>query len=200
MTNARAADGSLPVITFMHLVGGDPLTGLGCFVVPPAPGALIATAGNSQVTLNWTASTNATGYNVKRALISGGSYTNIAGNVTATNYTDTGLNNGTTYYYIVTALNPGDESTNSIQASTTTIIPLPPQFSNITATGANFIFNGTGGVSNGTYYVLGSTNFNLPLAQWTRLATNNFDAGGNFNFTNFPVAGLSQQFYLLQLP
>jgi hypothetical protein len=53
-------------------------------------------------------------------------HTAIASNVTVTNYTDAGLGNGTTYYYVVTALNPGDESTNSLQASATTIGSAPP--------------------------------------------------------------------------
>ena len=120
MTNARAADGSLPVMTFMHLAAGSDLVGLGCFIVPPAPTNLTATASNTQVTLSWTASAGATGYNVKRSTTNGGGYTNIAANVTLTNYTDTGLASGTKYYYVVTALNPGDESTNSVQASVTT--------------------------------------------------------------------------------
>jgi hypothetical protein len=200
MTNARSADGSLPVITFMHLVDGDHLTGLGCFVVPPAPAGLTATASNTQVALSWMASTNATDYNVKRSTISGSGYTNIANNTVTTNYTDTGLNYGTTYYYVVTALNPGDESTNSIQASATAISPTPPQFGGITASGAEIIFSGTGGVTNGLYYVLASTNLNLPFAQWPRVATNSFDADGNFNFTNSLDANMLHQFYILQLP
>jgi hypothetical protein len=31
MTTARNADGTLPTITFMHLVSGSDLAGLGCF-------------------------------------------------------------------------------------------------------------------------------------------------------------------------
>jgi hypothetical protein len=86
--------------------------------VPPAtPGGLTAVAGDSQVALNWVASLGATGFNVKRSLTSGGTYFTIATNISVTSYTDTGLANGTTYYYAVSALNPAGESTNSLYAS-----------------------------------------------------------------------------------
>ena len=64
----------------------------------------------------------------------------------------------------------------------------------------NLVFSGTGGVSNGTYYVLTSTNLGLPISQWAPVATNQFDGGGNFNSTNSYDPTLPQSFYLLQLP
>ncbi|MDQ2983090.1 MAG: S8 family serine peptidase, partial [Actinomycetota bacterium] len=67
--------------------------------VPAAPTNLTATAGNNQVSLSWTGSAGAATYNVKRSTVSGGPYTTITTGVTATSYTDTGLTNGTTYYY-----------------------------------------------------------------------------------------------------
>ena len=66
----------------------------------------------------WTASNGATSYHVKRATTSGGSYTQI-GAPSSNAYTDTGLTNGTIYYYVVSALNASGESTNSNQASAT---------------------------------------------------------------------------------
>jgi polygalacturonase len=56
------------------------------------------------------------------------------------------------------------------------------------------------GVTNGTHYVLTSTNIALPLTNWTRLVTNQFDGSGNFNFTNAMNPNSPQSFYLLQLP
>jgi fibronectin type 3 domain-containing protein len=82
---------------------------------PPAPASLAATVTNWNVALAWTASSTATSYNVKRAVNYGGPYTVLA-NVTTTNYTDNALANGVNYYYVVTALNVGGESTNSPQA------------------------------------------------------------------------------------
>ncbi len=84
--------------------------------VPPAPTGLSATAGNAQVALSWTAAAGATSYNVKRSTTNGGPYSNVATNVTATTFTNTGLTNGTTYYYVVTAVNANGESGVSTQA------------------------------------------------------------------------------------
>ncbi|HTX21138.1 MAG TPA: NPCBM/NEW2 domain-containing protein [Candidatus Aquilonibacter sp.] len=75
----------------------------------------------------------------------------------------------------------------------------PPKFENMAANGNNFIFSGTNGVPNWTYYVLASTNLDLPLTDWTIVSTNAFDGGGNFNFTNLQNPMSPQTFYLLKL-
>jgi beta-glucanase (GH16 family) len=86
---------------------------------PPAtPTGLTATPGGTSVALNWNAASGAANYNVKRSLVSGGSYTTIA-TLSATNYTDTGLATCATYYYVVSATNSVGESTNSTQAAAT---------------------------------------------------------------------------------
>jgi cellulose 1,4-beta-cellobiosidase len=89
---------------------------------PSAPAVLTATPGNGQVALSWSASSGATSYNVKRATVNGGPYTLIA-SPSATGYTNSGLTNGTTYYYVVSAVNSAGESGNSSQVSAT---PQPP--------------------------------------------------------------------------
>lgn len=88
---------------------------------PPAtPAGLQATAGNAQVSLSWNASSGATSYHVKRSTTNGSGYTQISTSAT-TGYIDAGLTNGTTYYYVVTALNAAGESANSSQASATPV-------------------------------------------------------------------------------
>ena len=57
--------------------------------------------------MSWNASAGATSYNVKRATVCGGPYTTVVASPTTTSYTDTGLTNGTTYYYVVSAVNCG---------------------------------------------------------------------------------------------
>jgi hypothetical protein len=76
----------------------------------------------------------------------------------------------------------------------------PPAFGGASINGNEFIVNGTGGFAGGTYYVLTSTNVALPRALWTFIATNQFDANGNFSFTNELNSGDAENFYLLQLP
>ena len=95
-------------------------------VPPPAPTGLAAAPGDNRVDLSWNASGGATSYNVKRATVSGGPYTPIATNVATTSYADTTAVNGTTYYYVVSAVNAAGESPNSNQASATPAPPTPP--------------------------------------------------------------------------
>lgn len=88
--------------------------------VPTVPTDVSAKAFSGLTTnLNWTASTNATSYNVKRATASGGPYTTIATGVLGTSYTDSGLTAGASYYYVVSAVNPGHESANSTETGAT---------------------------------------------------------------------------------
>src|SRR6266403_2268913 len=85
---------------------------------PPVPAGLLASAGNAQVGLTWTVSRGASSYHIKRATASGGPFT-VIGTPTAASYIDTGLANGTTYYYVVSALDSAGESSNSTQVSAT---------------------------------------------------------------------------------
>ncbi len=80
--------------------------------VVKAPTSLTATVSESDVTLNWAAANPATSYKVYR------NNTMIAQNVTATTYTDSGLENGT-YSYTVTAIYQNVESPHSATATAT---------------------------------------------------------------------------------
>jgi hypothetical protein len=176
--------------------------------LPPPPANLTATAGNSQVALSWTAMSGATSYTVKRAASSNGTYTVIAANligpvvgsgVTNATYLDTSAANGTTYYYVVSSVNPNG-STNSAAVSVTLNATTPPQINSPLVLNGLFILNGSGGTPGSPYHVLTSTNVSLPLAQWTPLFTNNFDANGDFAWTNAMSLNVVQQFYLIQVP
>ncbi|MGB2637127.1 MAG: choice-of-anchor D domain-containing protein [Candidatus Acidiferrum sp.] len=95
-------------------LSGDGVTTTTPPPTPPPP----STA--SSVALNWNASTSqVTGYRVYRSETSGGSYNLLTGTaLTALAYTDTTVAAGTTYYYVVTAVDSaGVESTYSNQVS-----------------------------------------------------------------------------------
>ncbi len=102
-------------------------------VIPSAPTGVTATPGNAQVSLNWNASSGATSYHVKRSTTTGGPYTQMAA-PTTTSDVDTGLANGTTYFYVVSALNSAGESGNSAEASATPVLPVPATPTGLTAT------------------------------------------------------------------
>ena len=89
---------------------------------PTSPTGLAAIPGNNQVGLTWDFSPGATNYNVKRSTTNGGPYSTIASPATIS-YTDTTAVNGTTYYYVVSAVNGGGQSANSSQVS---ISPFQP--------------------------------------------------------------------------
>ncbi|MEE9341291.1 MAG: ABC transporter substrate-binding protein [Thermoplasmata archaeon] len=96
---------------------------------PSAPTDLIVTTGDEEgaLSLSWTAPANNTdgspltdlaGYNIYRMTSSGGPKTLVNDNpVSTTTFLDTALENGKTYYYVVTAVdNRGNESPDSDEA------------------------------------------------------------------------------------
>jgi polygalacturonase len=89
---------------------------------PPAPANLTASATNLLINLNWNSASGATSYNLKRGTSNNGPYPTIFGGLTATNYADANVTNAVNYFYIVTAVGAGGESTNSLQTSAA---PLP---------------------------------------------------------------------------
>ncbi|MCX6896596.1 MAG: polysaccharide lyase family protein [Verrucomicrobia bacterium] len=87
-----------------------------------APVSLVAVATNAQITLAWSAATNATSYTLKRGTSTGNETVNVVSGYAGTSYTNTGLLNGTTYYYIVTATGANGASGNSPEASATPVV------------------------------------------------------------------------------
>jgi hypothetical protein len=105
-------------------------------LAPAAPSNLVATANHLQVSLSWAAS-GAASFNLKRATNGGGPFTTLAAGIAGTNYTDTAVTNGSTYYYVVTAINGYGESTNSSVAAAS--VPFPVLL--LTATLPNLVLS-----------------------------------------------------------
>jgi len=100
---------------------GDKNTYITSYTAPGVPANIQAVAGDGEVTVRWSPVAGATSYNI---------YWNTTGSVTTSDealistpspYVHAGLINGTTYYYVVTAVNIEGESTVSDEVSATPV-------------------------------------------------------------------------------
>src|ERR1039458_8217531 len=162
------------------------------FIAPlSAPTSLKATASNNLVALKWNSAARATSYNVMRSLTNGGTYS-FAASVATTNYTNTGLvNDGTTYYYVVTAMNAVGRSTNSAQVSAT--LPAPPN----SPTGLTAV-PGDAQVALGWNAASGATNYFMKSAlvasgPYAIIRTN----GTSLTFTNTGLSNGTVYYYVV---
>jgi fibronectin type 3 domain-containing protein len=155
-------------------------------LAPTDPAA--AAVSSSAISLSWTAPASAASYNVMRGTVDTGPYTTIATGVTATGYWDTGLTPNTTYYYVVSAVNTGGESTNSIQASATTQAPPPPNIPvGLAAASGNgqVILSWMPASGADSYYVRRATISGGPYTTITNLAMTTYTNAGLVNNTTY---------------
>jgi hypothetical protein len=169
------------IIQYTDIPGKDNAKSSGIEILPllAAPtGLTAALAANGQVELSWAASTNATSYNVKQATVSGGTYitsTNITGLV----YTNTGLVNGTLYYFVVSATNSFGESVNSAQVSARPVSITTPQIT---------FGNNSGQINVG--WPADHTGW------WLQMQTNSIDEGLGTNWVNISGSDATNQIYI----
>ncbi len=153
-------------------------------VAPADPGGLTPTAFDASVELDWADNTepDLAGYNVYRSTAVGGTFTKINGSpVAESRFTDTTAANGTTYFYVVTAVNDsGTESGDSTVVSATPIASLTSVLDNgepgFATTGAWSTSASSG--YNGGSYLFASTGAAV-TATWT---------------ADLPVAGRAEVF------
>ena len=114
---------------------------------PSAPGGLSAQVGGGDpqpffgggiAILSWSTVPDTVTYNVKRSTTSGGPYQTLSSSI-APSYTDLYISNGTTYYYVVSAVNSFGESSNSNEISATPKeeVRKAPQIYNAQTVGGN---------------------------------------------------------------
>jgi hypothetical protein len=143
--------------------GGDAAT-----VAPVAPTGVTATGGTAQTAITWSAVTGATSYNLYWRSTTGVSKLNgtkITG--VSSQYVHATLTNGTAYYYVVTAVNAGGESADSVQVTAT------PQ---VTATGAPTVVTATSGNAQATIAwsaVTGAASYNIYWSNTTGVTKTN---------------------------
>jgi hypothetical protein len=99
-------------------------------VAPAPPTGLTASPSHQQVTLEWNGSRSldADAYTVRRSITPGGPYTTVASGVVAHTYADTGLVNGTPYYYVVATIDGPGQSGTSAEVSATPVAPHPVRY------------------------------------------------------------------------
>ena len=153
----------------------------------PPPVNLLAAPGYNHIALSWTASGGATGYYVKRSLSNGGPYTVIANPATA-GYDDLTAVNGTTYYYVVSAINAIGESANSSQASA--IPALQPSATAVASSPTGTGVYGTAVTFTATVTVSGTlpTGIVTFMEGATSLGTGTLDGTGTATFATSALA------------
>ena len=164
--------------------------------LPAIPTNLIANAGDTQIVLNWDAVGNATSYKIRRSTTDGGPYTTLSPSVTANAYTDTGLSNGTPYYYRVYAVNTAGNGADSNQAQATPMSPatLPAAPTGFTATAVGskitLFWNAVNGATNYKLFrstTSGTYNYATPLPTIAAPATSYDDNSAATGTTYFYV-------------
>ena len=88
--------------------------------VPEKVEGVLAASGDGKVTLKWNRIYDITSYNVKRALSAEGSYEKI-GSSKSEQYVDETVDNGTTYYYVVSAVNEKGEGEAAVPVEATPV-------------------------------------------------------------------------------
>ena len=151
------------VVTANSVGGESPVSAeVNATLIPDAPAGVSAAPGNNSAIVSWTEVTGATSYNIYYSTnnsfaIGDAGVVAVPGGVSP--QTVTGLSNGTTYYFIVTAVNASGESGGSVQSSTVPVPdppPAPP--SSVTATAGAA---GSGEISVSWPAVTSATSYNI---------------------------------------
>lgn len=110
-SNARGESDASSEVSATPAPGGTP---------PPPPTGVTALPGDALVTISWDPAPGATSYNIYWGITSGVTISSGIPIVGASNpHVHSGLMNGTTYYYVVTALNVSGQSAESAEVSAT---------------------------------------------------------------------------------
>jgi len=157
---------------------------------PPTPTGLTAAPGNTQAVLNWSASTGATSYNIYRSTTSNGEGTTaIQTGVATTTFTNTGLTNGTTYFYKVAAVNGSGTSAQSSEVSVTPSSGIPATPTGLTASPGNaqvaLSWSASSGASSYNIYRSTTSNGEGTTAIQTGVTTTTFTNTGLTNGTTY---------------
>ena len=171
----------------------------GAPAVPSTPASLSASGFDDDVFLGWSASATGQGpitYNVYRGTSSGGeSSTPVASGLGSAGYVDTGLTDGTTYYYKVAAVNAGGTSAMSSEMSTKTSTPVVRIAAGSSSAVGNY--SADEDFSGGTAFSV-----SLPITTTNAIdpAPVNVYEGGRYGAMTYTIPGLTAgQTYIVRL-
>jgi len=155
-------------------------------VISTVPTSLTATPGSGSVTLSWTVVNGATSYKIYQGSSAGAEGTTpVVTGITGTSYTVTGLINGTTYYFVLAAMNSAGTSAVSAEASATNAVGSSKLSNEVSATPAPPV-GGTNAPAIFSIYPQvvavnpGKAGFNMQPAAGANITENAWIADGGF--------------------
>lgn len=162
--------------------------------LPPAAPDVAAVSGDAQVSLSWNAVTGASGYAVKSSTDAGGPYT-VIDTPGSTSYLHAGLTNGTVYYYVISSVGAGGESTNSVEVSAVPSVAISSEEFFITEhtveDGTNLLLTVLDSVPGHLYGILATDSLTPP--NWSNIV---IDAGTGSNILfSLPITSVNTNRY-----
>ncbi|MDB5355722.1 MAG: hypothetical protein JWN24_2175 [Phycisphaerales bacterium] len=151
-----------------NVSGNNDFAGVNATTLVAAPNNLIASSVGTAINLSWTAPTGAVSYNICRGTSPGGEAAiPVATGVTTTTWSDSSVTVGTTYYYVVTAVNANASYSPPLPSEGARSNEASAKAGTVATPGAIGVFNnnlhigaaaagGSASYSNGTYTVAGS--------------------------------------------
>ena len=136
-------------VAAMNAAGVSSAATVEVVALPAAPASLSAVPGDTIVTLSWSSVASAVGYYLFSGTVSNSVTTLVAANYAGTSFTNTGLTDGTTYYYLVAATNAAGLGPDSPEASATPSV--------VVAAARNLTWKGDGSAN--LWNVDGAANF-----------------------------------------
>jgi hypothetical protein len=121
---------------------------------PPAPSGFVGTANDEEADFTWTLDPNVLTYTLSRSSAVGGPYVPLAsasGVYGVSSTTDTSLTNGTTYYYVLSALTETGSSQTAPVAVTPTPYGTTYEAENSVLAGPQIFVQGCSGCSGGAF-------------------------------------------------
>jgi len=160
--------------------------------VPGTPSSVMAAAGDNEVTIQWNSVAGATSYSIYRSTTQGTQGAKVSAS-TSTSYVDSTAQNGTTYYYQVSASNAAGEGPPSASSagatpSSAVVAPVPPTGLSATAGDAQVTLSWTAQAGAKSYNVYRSTNADSPGSAIGSSTTTQFTDSTAVNGTTYYYA------------